>query len=110
MTCKVPKDFKFEDIPAFVIHCNIAQKVLWVFEYIMILMAFYFFTLGCTILFVPLFKGYSSILETMAKNQLYFDLLPNLVVLAVFILGKLRYYLPKIAEMEVNQQFILRRR
>ena len=98
--CKIPANFEFGDLPHFVNHCGLAKKVLWVFEYTMVLMAFYFFTLGCSILFVPLFKGYSSITESLAKNQLYFDLLPNLVVMAVFILTKLRYYYPPILELE----------
>jgi hypothetical protein len=65
----------------------------------MIAMAFYFFILSFSILVVPLIKGYSSILQTMAKNQLYFDLLPNLLVMTVFILRRLSSYNSTIADL-----------
>lgn len=93
------KDFGVEDIPAFVSNCSSAKIVLLLVEYLMIAMAFYFFILSFSILVVPLIKGYSSILQTMAKNQLYFDLLPNLLVMTVFILRRLSSYNSTIADL-----------
>ena len=44
---------------------------------------------GLIIILVPLFKGYASILKTFRKNQVYFDLVPNMIVMVVFILRHL---------------------
>lgn len=82
-----------------------------ILEYVMILMAFYFFVSALIILLAPLFKGYSSIGKTLTKNQLYFDLLPNLIVMGVFVLVKLRKFgYEEVIALESNQEFKLRRR
>jgi len=98
------------DAGVFLRRCNSANTVLQVFEFLMVVLAFYFTVSALCILLVPLLKGYSSIGQTLAKNQLYFDLLPNMLVMAVFILAILKDHYEEVAQLETSQEFKLRRR
>ena len=71
------------------VNCPPAKKVLTAIELCLIGFAFYFFVTGLITVLVPLFKGYASILKTLRKNQVYFDLVPNMIVMVVFILRQL---------------------
>ena len=87
--CKFESKFNIIELHDILLHCAPANKVLTAIEFCLIGFAFYFLVTGLIIILVPLFKGYASILKTLRKNQVYFDLVPNMIVMVVFILRHL---------------------
>ena len=84
----------------------------------MILLALYFVIIGLVILLAPLFKGYATFGKTLAKPPLYFDLLPNFIVIVVLVFHKLEYYnqesqnknIQRVIDLESNKRYQLGKR
>ena len=76
--------------------CPAALKVLNIIEDLMIVLAAYFLFIGLIVLCAPLFKGYVSFAATLVKFNLYFDLLPNAIIVVILILKKLITISPKV--------------